>query len=279
MDFQSCCAIVHSHPFDLTDLFHLAEHREGVGSAWDLRQRMVSELVANERYIPLIMHVVLQQHHPKLGRQQLVPLLLQAVRDELAAAAKERASMAADLDSAGIKRSSLEAERASLEVKVAQARQGLLEATVSQASDGGSAAMLQLQDELESSEGAKDVPVGLIHSAKGGTVVEKWLPAGNDYNSTAGGHYNGQIDALIPFAMRGVIWYQGESNVMEDQDADGYVTKKKALIDGWRVTFPHYQKPWPYYRHQDAVVLDQMARCWLSWLRQLLQHQWVLPTC
>ncbi|MBT3191485.1 MAG: hypothetical protein HN341_02915, partial [Verrucomicrobia bacterium] len=82
------------------------------------------------------------------------------------------------------------------------------------------------------------VPVGLIQSAKGGTIVEKWLPAGTSYNSgDAGIHYNGMIDAIIPFAMRGAIWYQGESNLMDDGN-DGqpltYVAKKKALIDGWR---------------------------------------------
>ena len=91
------------------------------------------------------------------------------------------------------------------------------------------------------------VPVGLIQSAIGATSVEQWLPAGNDYNSTAGICYNGMIDTLIPFAMRGAIWYQGESNVMSD-GYDGqpltYVEKKKALINGWRSlwgdAFPFY---------------------------------------
>jgi sialate O-acetylesterase len=44
--------------------------------------------------------------------------------------------------------------------------------------------------------------------------------------------------------MRGVIWYQGENNITEDQDATGYVAKKKTLIDGWRALwgygFPFY---------------------------------------
>jgi len=92
------------------------------------------------------------------------------------------------------------------------------------------------------------VPVGLIQSAKGGTIVEKWLPAGTSYNGGAAGiHYNGMIDAIIPFAMRGVAWYQGESNLMGDGN-DGepltYVAKKKALIEGWRALwgegFPFY---------------------------------------
>ncbi len=121
---------------------------------------------------------------------------------------------------------------------------------------------LKLQDELESSEGAKDVPVGLIHSARGGTIVEQWLPAGTSYNGgDAGGHYNGQIDAIIPFAMRGVTWYQGESNLMNDGN-DGqpltYVAKKKALIDGWRALwndgFPFYYVQIAPYNYGDGVL-------------------------
>ena len=41
--------------------------------------------------------------------------------------------------------------------------------------------------------------------------------------------YNGMIHGLVPFAMRGAIWYQGESN-----RADGllYFAKMEALIKG-----------------------------------------------
>ncbi len=109
------------------------------------------------------------------------------------------------------------------------------------------------------------VPVGLIQSAKGGTIVEKWLPAGTSYNGgSAGIHYNGMIDAIIPFAMRGVTWYQGESNLMGDGN-DGqpltYVAKKKALIDGWRslwgegLPFFYVQiAPYDYTGDDDGVL-------------------------
>ena len=42
--------------------------------------------------------------------------------------------------------------------------------------------------------------------------------------------YNGMIHALVGFPIRGVIWYQGESNHQESL----YAEKKKALIEGWR---------------------------------------------
>ena len=129
---------------------------------------------------------------------------------------------------------------------------------------------LKLQDELESSEGA-DVPIGLIQSAKGGSQIETWMPAGTVYNSgAAGGYYNGQIDALIPFAMRGVIWYQGEANL---SDGMAYVPKQKALIDGWRALwledFPFYYvqlaprsgpgETKPIFWEAQSAVLDQVA--------------------
>ncbi|MBM4113217.1 MAG: sialate O-acetylesterase [Phycisphaerae bacterium] len=47
------------------------------------------------------------------------------------------------------------------------------------------------------------------------------------------GLYNGMIHALAPFAIRGVLWYQGESNVMAG-DGAAYLDKMRALIEGWR---------------------------------------------
>ena len=43
--------------------------------------------------------------------------------------------------------------------------------------------------------------------------------------------YNGKIHALVPFAIRGAIWYQGESN---RTDGELYFHKKRALVEGWR---------------------------------------------
>jgi sialate O-acetylesterase len=43
--------------------------------------------------------------------------------------------------------------------------------------------------------------------------------------------YNGMIHPLCPFALRGAIWYQGESNL---GDGMFYTERMKALIAGWR---------------------------------------------
>ncbi|MGB0776363.1 MAG: sialate O-acetylesterase, partial [Akkermansiaceae bacterium] len=53
--------------------------------------------------------------------------------------------------------------------------------------------------------------------------------------------YNGMIHAHIPFAIKGAIWYQGESNYREGSI---YTDKTRALVQGWRklwgYDFPYY---------------------------------------
>ena len=46
-----------------------------------------------------------------------------------------------------------------------------------------------------------------------------------------GSMYNAMVHPLIPFAARGAIWYQGESNV---HDGMLYAHKMRALVEGWR---------------------------------------------
>ena len=82
-----------------------------------------------------------------------------------------------------------------------------------------------------------NVPIGLIDSCWGGSPIEPWTVVGKD----SGGMYNGMIAPLQPFAIRGAIWYQGESNVGSGMK---YFDKMKALIEGWRKVwgydFPFY---------------------------------------
>ena len=77
------------------------------------------------------------------------------------------------------------------------------------------------------------VPVGLIDSTVGGTPIESWTPPLGP--TQAGGDlFNAMIHPLVPFGMRGCIWYQGEYNLALFGDTLNYTAKMKALIDGWR---------------------------------------------
>lgn len=96
---------------------------------------------------------------------------------------------------------------------------------------------LELQKELK-------VPVGLINSSWGGSPIEPWTVAGK----ASGGMYNGMIAPLMPFAVRGVVWYQGESNAFSRNKLT-YRDKMEALIKGWRNV---WGKEMPFYFVQIA---------------------------
>ena len=74
------------------------------------------------------------------------------------------------------------------------------------------------------------IPIGMIAASIGGTRCEPWTPGGN------GRLYNGMIAPATPLAVRGAIWYQGESNV---GDGLGYANRMKTLIEGWRRAWGH----------------------------------------
>ena len=121
-----------------------------------------------------------------------------------------------------------------------------------------------------------NVPVGLIHTSLGGTPAEHWTSrkaleaepllrslAGQDGSSTL---YNGMISPLIPFAIRGVIWYQGESNVGR---AMQYRTLLPAMIRNWRTDWG--QGDFPFGIVQIAPCrYGSVVPCAELWEAQLL---------
>ena len=89
-----------------------------------------------------------------------------------------------------------------------------------------------------------DVPVGLINSSWGGSPIEPWTVT----DSGSGGMYNGMIAPLMPFGVRGAIWYQGETNVIKKNGLT-YYDKTKDLIEGWR---KNWNSELPFYFVQIA---------------------------
>jgi len=96
------------------------------------------------------------------------------------------------------------------------------------------------------------MPIGLINSSWGGSPIEPWTVT-DAATKQGGGMYNAMIAPLQPFAVRGSIWYQGESNV---RNGYKYFDKTKALIEGWRKTWRNENlsfyfvqiAPWSRYR-------------------------------
>ena len=104
------------------------------------------------------------------------------------------------------------------------------------------------------------VPIGMIDASWGGTSAETWTPASGlkalgctaeleqaaklpqkaDQKIPAR-LYNGMIHPLRNFRIRGVVWYQGESNAGR---ADKYRKLFSTMIDQWRESFGY---EFPFY--------------------------------
>ncbi|PHS02532.1 MAG: sialate O-acetylesterase [Blastopirellula sp.] len=144
-----------------------------------------------------------------------------------------------------------------------------------------------------------DVPIGIIDSSRGGTPIEPYIPRKafhshptlmqelklSDQNDLAGlwklkggvrartetwlpGQlFNSRIAPIADFQVRGMIWYQGESNSGTGEDPRDYQYKMRALVDGWRTELKQPQLPcyfvqlpgsgagknWPYLREQQRL--------------------------
>ena len=125
-----------------------------------------------------------------------------------------------------------------------------------------------------------DVPVGIVASSWGGTVIEGWIsPAalaafpktsaeprpphgfGAQDPGTPSSLFNGMIHPLAPYALRGVLWYQGESDAGE---ASGYARLFAAMIADWRAQFrqgdiPFYWVQLPNFRYRADPAVNQWA--------------------
>lgn len=56
--------------------------------------------------------------------------------------------------------------------------------------------------------------------------------------------YDAHIEPLAPFALRGVVWYQGESNASRLKTAQAYGSMLRDLIEGWRDRWEQPDMPW-----------------------------------
>ena len=90
-------------------------------------------------------------------------------------------------------------------------------------------------------------PIGLIQSGVGGTRIETWMSheilvaldkaRGIEHESE---YFNGMIAGLQGYSMRGVLWYQGESNAWDAGDDDWLTSSAEyreflpAMIQDWR---------------------------------------------
>lgn len=119
-----------------------------------------------------------------------------------------------------------------------------------------------------------DVPVGIIHTSWGGSIVEAWmskevlskfqevnidnakLENSSKVNTAL---YNAMIAPLIPFTIKGALWYQGESN---KNNPEMYKKLFPAMVEDWRLRwklgdFPfYYAQLAPYSYGADSSEIN-----------------------
>ncbi len=69
-------------------------------------------------------------------------------------------------------------------------------------------------------------------------------------HNTAGLQFGSMVNPLLPFAFRGVIWYQGESNAKSLEDSARYQRLMETMIRDWRFRFE--QPDLPFFQVQLA---------------------------
>ncbi|MGJ8653142.1 MAG: sialate O-acetylesterase [Opitutaceae bacterium] len=100
------------------------------------------------------------------------------------------------------------------------------------------------------------------HEESGLTYTKKELPKGLNQRSPTV-LYNHMIQPLIPFSFRGVIWYQGESNVDEPV---AYRSLFPAMINDWRARWG--QGDFPFYYVQIAPFAYKQNKIPAAFLRE-----------
>ena len=107
------------------------------------------------------------------------------------------------------------------------------------------------------------------------TAVEKAQAANEQPPQSPANHvtpfalYNGNIHPLSPFPIRGVLWYQGESN---QGDGMAYAKKMEALIKSWRSAWGQGDFPFLYvqlapyrskvYGRGNKELVDALPEIW-----------------
>jgi sialate O-acetylesterase len=125
------------------------------------------------------------------------------------------------------------------------------------------------------------VPIGLIDTSVGGTPAEFWtsrktLEANPTLKPLAQGEssglYNAMLAPLMPYAIRGAVWYQGETNVPR---AYQYRTLFPAMIGNWRADWGQGDFPFgfvqiaPYRKYSTEGKQDPKC-CPELWEAQLM---------
>ena len=119
------------------------------------------------------------------------------------------------------------------------------------------------------------VPVGIITVALGGTRIEAWTPReayeqdslfnaimqqnkGRIQGISPGDCYRRLLSPVIPYGIKGFLWYQGENNCGVDDRL--YTEKFKLMTQRWRSDFGLAEAPFYYVVLAPHIYSDRMHR-------------------
>jgi sialate O-acetylesterase len=125
---------------------------------------------------------------------------------------------------------------------------------------------------LELSKWFGNVPIGLIQATHDGIAIEHWQHT----SGGSGDDYDAMVKAIQPYAIKGVAWYQGESNGGDAQ----YAGKLTNMINEWRSNWGLFNLPfgiiqlayrsgWNVCRNAQLEVSDALPNCFLVVIRDL----------
>ncbi|KGE14973.1 sialate O-acetylesterase [Sphingobacterium deserti] len=127
------------------------------------------------------------------------------------------------------------------------------------------------------------VPVGIISSAVSGSRIEPWISeqafaeepyfANKKIAGDPGKFFTSMIAPLAPYTLKGILWYQGETNVFLKENIE-YTHKFKTLIQSWRKQWKNRKLPFyftqiaPFNYSVDEKGAERMARTILPEFRE-----------
>lgn len=108
----------------------------------------------------------------------------------------------------------------------------------------------------------KAVNIPLKGQWKYNAAIEPKLPEGKGYQNHVTCMYNAKIAPLLPYAIRGFLWYQGEGN---SGNYEQYKQLQPTLISDWRIRFQQGYLPFlfvqlPNYGHSNKFHLFREAQ-------------------
>lgn len=131
----------------------------------------------------------------------------------------------------------------------------------------GDAAGMRLQT------GTDSVALAGVWKARVQSIQDKGVPAPNDLPTLL---FNSMISPLVDFPIKGVIWYQGESNVPRAQQ---YMQTFALLIKDWRTQWRQPQLPFYFVQLASFLPLEKNSLKGSDWaeLREAQRHALLLP--